>query len=215
MKLGFLFGFFQNLLYYFLMSRRNKNYIKVFFINFFKIILRIVLFPLVIIYFFVGLKNKKRDKDKIAVLNMTQIDTLSGVEFENFLCELFKKLGYDVKTTKASHDYGADLLAIKNGKKSIVQAKCYSKIVGIKAIQEIVGAKQHYGADEAIVATNNFFSKDAEVLAIENGVKLIDRQVIEKMLSKFDLKIEKQAGTYLAMSPKAKDEFNRRYQNMI
>ncbi len=146
---------------------------------------------------------------------MTQIDTLSGVEFENFLCELFKKLGYDVKTTKASHDYGADLLAIKNGKKSIVQAKCYSKIVGIKAIQEIVGAKQHYGADEAIVATNNFFSKDAEVLAIENGVKLIDRQVIEKMLSKFDLKIEKQAGTYLAMSPKAKDEFNRRYQNMI
>lgn len=197
------------------MSRKNKNYIGVFFVNFFKVILRIILFPFVIIYWCVNLKNKKRDNDKIAVFNMTQIDSLSGTDFEQFLCTLFQKMGYSVKTTKASHDYGADLLILKNGKLSIVQAKCYSKAVGIKAIQEIVGAKEHYKAYNAIVATNNYFSKDAEVLAVENGVKLIDRTAIEQMIKKYDFKIEKQSRGFMAMSPKAKEEINQRFHHMI
>ena len=197
------------------MSYKNKNYISVVLVNFLKIILRIVLFPLVIVYFFVWIKNKKRDKDKISAMSMSQIDSLSGVEFENFLLDLFQKMGYDVKVTKASHDYGADLLISKNGTLSVVQAKCYSKAVGIKAIQEIVGAKQHYKAKEAVVATNNYFSKAAEVLALENNVKLLDRTVIEKMISKYDLKIERQANSFSALTEKTKAEINRRFQSMI
>lgn len=197
------------------MRKKNKSYIKVFFANFAKFLLRIVLFPLVIAYFFVNLKQKRQDKNKIAVFGMSQIDTLSGVEFENFLQEFFEKMGYSVNLTKASHDYGADLLISKNGKHSIVQAKCYSKAVGIKAIQEIVGAKKHYQVDDAFVVTNNYFSKEAEILALENGVKLIDRSVIERMLLKYDFKIEKQTGGFSALSQKAKQEINQRFQHMI
>ena len=146
---------------------------------------------------------------------MTQIDSLSGVEFENFLRDVFEKQGYKVETTKASHDYGADLLLSKNGKLSIVQAKCYAKTVGIKAIQEIVGAKQHYGATEAFVATNNFFSKDAEILALENDVKLIDRAVLEKFVSKYDFHIKKMGSNFSAISQTSKNEINQRFQHMI
>lgn len=197
------------------MRKRNKSYIIIILINFLKLILRIVLFPFVIIYLIYKIKKSKKQKDKIAVFNMTQIDSLSGVDFEIFLSELFKRLGYDVKTTKASHDYGADLLISKNKRISIVQAKCYSKAVGIKAIQEIVGAKKHYKAEYAIVATNNIFSKDAEVLALENGVKLLDRYEIEKLIKKYDLTIEKSKNNYSAMSEKTKEEINRRFKHMI
>ena len=173
------------------------------------------MFPFVIVWLVVKLKNRKLNKDKVAVFNMTQIDTLSGVDFENFLCEMFETLGYKVSTTKASHDYGADLVVEKNGKLAVVQAKCYSKAVGIKAVQEIVGARQHYGAEDAFVATNNFFSKDAEVLAVENNVKLIDRSVIEKMLAKHNFKINKSASGFSALSENAKNEINQRFHHMI
>ena len=158
---------------------------------------------------------KKSEKDKIAIFNLSQIDSLSGVEFENFLAEIFEKMGYRVEKTKASHDYGADLLLFKGDKKIVVQAKCYTKAVGIKAVQEIVGAMQHYMANEAFVATNNYFSKDAEVLALENNVKLIDRTVIENILSKYDVKIEKQSGGVVALSDKARQEINQRFKHMI
>ena len=197
------------------MNIRKKINIKVVLINSLKIVLRIVLFPLVLAYFCAELINQRKNKYKIAVFNMSQIDSLSGTDFENFLCELFEKLGYSVKTTKKSHDYGADLLISKNGKLAIVQAKCYSKAVGIKAVQEIVGAKQHYKAEDAFVATNNYFSKDAEVLALENNVKLIDRTVIAKMLEKFDFKIEKTSNGFSALSKEAKEEINHRFPSLI
>ena len=197
------------------MMVKKKSYIKIIFGNFAKFLLRILLFPLVLFFLFKKQQEKKKNKDKIAVFNMTQIDSLSGTDFENFLCELFEKLGYNVKTTKASHDYGADLLISKSGRLSIVQAKCYSKAVGIKAVQEIIGAKNHYGADEAIVATNNYFSKDAEVLAIENNVKLMDRSVIEKMLAKYDFNIEKKTRNFSALTEKSRNEINQRFHHMI
>lgn len=197
------------------MSATNKSYIKVFLANFFKILLRIVLFPFVIAYFFATLKKRKSDKNKITVFNMSQIDSLSGVEFENFLREMFEKMGYSAQTTKASHDYGADLLLSKGGRRAVVQAKCYAKSVGVKAVQEIVSAKQHYEAEDAFVATNSYFSKDAEVLAIENSVKLIDRAVIEKMVAKYEFKIEKQSGGLVALTSKAQEEINQRFKHMI
>jgi len=197
------------------MRTKKRGFFAVFLANLFKFLLRIVLLPLVIVYFIVKLKHKKRDKDKVAVFNMSQIDSLSGTDFESFLAEMFEKLGYEVKLTKGSHDYGADLLVSKNGKFAVVQAKCYAKVVGIKAVQEIIGAKNHYGAEDAFVATNNYFSKDAEVLAVENNVKLIDRTVIEKMLAKYDFKIDKHSSGFSALSDNSKQEINQRFKAMI
>ena len=106
------------------MMVKKKSYTAMFFVNFFKFLLRIILFPLVIVYFIKQFRQKKKNKDKISVFNMTQLDSISGMDFELFLKQLFEKLGYIVKTTKASHDYGADLIILKNGKSAVVQAKC-------------------------------------------------------------------------------------------
>jgi restriction system protein len=93
------------------------------------------------------------------------IDSMDGIQFEYYLMELYLSRGYGVEVTNASGDYGADLLLHKDGKKNVVQAKRYSKDVGIKAVQEVLGAKSYYQADEAWVVSNSYFTKAANDLA--------------------------------------------------
>ena len=54
-------------------------------------------------------------------MTMKRIDKLSGRAFERYLTIQFRHLGYRVKLTRYSHDYGADLVLRKWGKKTVVQ----------------------------------------------------------------------------------------------
>ena len=122
-------------------------------------------------------KNFVRTKPKQTEngILLKDIDELSGFEFESFLAILFTKLGfvvYDIKNTK---DFGADLIIEKNKIRYAVQAKHYSKKVGIKSVQEVVASKAKYSAEKCLVITNNFFTKPAIELAYFNGVILVDR----------------------------------------
>lgn len=109
---------------------------------------------------------------------------MTGEDFEHFLGELFKKRGYKVSYTATSGDYGADLV-LKDGRDVIVvQAKRYSGSVGVKAVQEIIGAVRMYKANEAWVVTNSHFTRQAEKLAEINDVYLIDREELIKLMKK-------------------------------
>lgn len=196
--------------------RRKKENI---FIKIIRFILLIILFPIVLFYL---IKNKikkykfeKVNRDKIRLYNISQLDHLSGIEFENYLKSLFENMGYNVQTTKASGDYGADLIIEKKGKKTIIQAKCYNHTVGVKAVQEIVAARNHYNIYDAMVITNNYFSREAENLALESGVILTDRVVLEKMLKKYDVRIEKTSTRWSCLSDSAKNEIIKKYKYWI
>lgn len=94
-------------------------------------------------------------------------------------------MGYRVEHTKLSHDQGADLVVSKFGEKIVVQAKQYSNKVNNKAVQEIVAAIKHYGADRGMVITTDEFTRSAIELANSNNVDLINREKLEKMVKKF------------------------------
>ena len=100
---------------------------------------------------------------------------MSGIEFENYLSILLKENGFtDVFGTPKTGDQGADLIAKKNNRTIIIQAKRYGGSVGNKAVQEVVGAIKYYHGDEGWVITNSTFTKSARELANINNVKLID-----------------------------------------
>lgn len=168
------------------MSKINKKF------SLLRLILIIVLLPVVIIWLVARKikKKKERQLDNIDIFNISQIDSLTGEEFEVLLKTIFEKQGYNVTLTKKSHDYGADLVLQKGNKLAVVQAKCYGKNIGIKAVQEIISAQKHYGANEMFVATNRYFSRDAIVLASEHDVRLIDRDVVTRLVRDFSPKIE-------------------------
>ena len=111
------------------------------------------------------------------------IDTMSGVMFEDLLLEHFRQQGYRGKKTSLTGDYGADLVLTKDKMKYVVQAKRWEKNVGIGAVQEIVGAINHYGANKGMVITNRNFTKNAENLARSNNIELWNRQQLIKQLS--------------------------------
>lgn len=118
-------------------------------------------------------------------ITLEDIDKFSGYEFEEFLKNLFVKMGYIAKNTSLSGDQGADLIIEKFGEKTVVQAKRYAEKVGNKAIQEVVASIAHYNAKKGIVVTNCVFTNSAIELANSNNVNLIDRTKLHELIQKY------------------------------
>lgn len=98
---------------------------------------------------------------------------IAPTDYEHLCAERLRQLGWDAKVTKAGGDQGADVIASKDGNVMVVQCKRYSKPVGNKAIQEIVGALRFYDAQYALVIASNGYTKAARALADVNDVMLI------------------------------------------
>lgn len=131
----------------------------------------------------------KEEERKIILSDIKKVDNMTGKEFEFFLSACYKKLGYSVTPTPVTQDYGADLILIKDGIKTVVQAKRSKNPVSVKAVQEIVAAIKYYKASQALVVTNNKFTKNARNLARFNKVSLLERGE----LMDFIIKIQSQA----------------------
>jgi len=131
--------------------------------------------------------GRKIRKNKI---DINFVDSMEGIEFENFLVGLFSKRNYKAEITQASNDQGADLIIEKLGVRTAVQAKCYSSTVGNSSVQEVTGAKQIYNCTKAMVVTNNYFTKSAIELAIANNVELIDRDSLISWLEAYPIFLE-------------------------
>lgn len=129
--------------------------------------------------------ERKLDSEQLRSISIDDLDLITGHKFEHFLKTLFEKMGYRVEQTKLSQDQGADLIISKFGEKIVVQAKRYSHKVGNKAIQEVVAAIKHYGADRGMVITTSEFTRPAVRLAISNNIELIDRYKLEKLVRKY------------------------------
>ena len=129
------------------------------------------------------LLNYKHTDQRISIGN---IDLMSGVEFEDYLCDYFNAHGYQCTTTKASGDQGIDLIAKKGDVVLAIQAKCYAGVVGNHAVMEAVAGTKYYNANQTMVITNSTFTKSAIELAKANDVVLWDRQVlIEKLTESY------------------------------
>lgn len=114
--------------------------------------------------------------------DLSTVDKMEGLEFERFTAQIYANLGYSTKVTQAAGDFGADVIAHKNGKTTAIQCKRYSGAVGITAVQEVIGSLAYYKADQGAVVTNSHFTSAAKELARRNNVQLIDRKQLEKLI---------------------------------
>jgi HJR/Mrr/RecB family endonuclease len=113
--------------------------------------------------------------------NIASVDALSGVEFEVAIANLYERKGYQVTLTKASGDFGVDVLATRESESLAIQAKRYAGNVGVAAVQEVAAGTRYYKASVAIVVTNSFFTEQAKVLAKTLRVRLIDKKGLAEM----------------------------------
>lgn len=110
------------------------------------------------------------------------VGTMAGVDFETYIATKLRECGFhDVCGTPASGDQGADLIAKKNGRTIIIQAKRYAGTVGNKAVQEVASAVSFYGGDEGWVITNSTFTPSARALAQKTNVRLFEGRDLERL----------------------------------
>jgi HJR/Mrr/RecB family endonuclease len=129
-------------------------------------------------------QTRRLFEGKINQLRSSHWRGMTGIEFENFLADVFREWGYVVETTKSTGDQGVDLVISKGGRRVAVQAKGYpGTTVGNKAIQEAHAGRSFYRCDSSAVITNSSFTTGAVELAKSVDCALIDGPGIVALLN--------------------------------
>ena len=118
-------------------------------------------------------------------IELSEVDSMEGIEFERYLKQVFTSRGYYVELTKASGDLGVDLIARSRNDKIAVQAKRQNDKVSRRAVSDAMAGMRHYGCNRAMVITNNYFQNGAIELAKSNDCELIDRDKLSEWIRKF------------------------------
>ena len=110
------------------------------------------------------------------------MDEMEGHDFEYYYADLLKASGFlEVEVTKGSGDFGADILAEKDGVTYAFQCKCYDKPIGVKAVMEIYAGRDYYDRMVGVVMTNQYFTQPAVELAKKLNIMLWDRGYLDNM----------------------------------
>lgn len=113
----------------------------------------------------------------------TGVDTMTGIEFEEWCMGLLEKLGFEkVESTSATGDQGVDILAVKDEVPYAFQCKCYAKDLGNSPVQEVYAGLRYYHRNVGVVITNRHFTQGARDLANATDVLLWDRDKLKKLI---------------------------------
>ena len=99
-------------------------------------------------------------------------------EFEEYIADLFSKLGYKTETVGGSHDEGIDVIAEKDGIKHYIQCKKFiTQVVSVGAVRDFYGAiTDHLAKGKGYFITTNKFTLEAEKFTEDKPIELIDGQ---------------------------------------
>ncbi len=135
------------------------------------IILVIIIIILAVLLFLAFRRGRRMEYDPY--------EEMEGRDFEYDCAELLKERGFlQVEVTKGSRDFGADILAEKDGVSYAIQCKRYDGPVGVHAVQEAYAGRDYYGCMVGAVMTNQYFTEPAVELATKLKIMLWDRDYI-------------------------------------
>lgn len=132
----------------------------------------------------IKLKKEIDQQRRGIVQKIEDLLALSPREFEEYVGQLYQSMGYEVEVTQYSNDKGVDVIMYKDGTKYVIQCKRYKGTVGSPDIQKFIGAIDHAKADKGIFVTTGMFSFEAEKMASEHPIILINRIDLGKLIMK-------------------------------
>lgn len=96
-------------------------------------------------------------------------------EFEEYIADLFSRLGYKTQVVGQSHDGGIDVIVEKNGIKSYIQCKKFiTSVVSVGAVRDFYGAIADLAQGKAYFITTNKFTLEAERFCEDKPIELVD-----------------------------------------
>lgn len=136
-------------------------------------------------------------KDVGSALNQdTNLAEMSWEDFEHLVREVFDKefasRGGEVKVTQSSSDGGVDAIAFDpdpiTGGKIVIQAKRYTRTVGISAVRDLYGTVMNEGASRGILVTTSDYGPDAYKFASDKPITLMGGANLLFMLERHGFK---------------------------
>jgi restriction system protein len=124
---------------------------------------------------------------------LSNMQKMDPYQFESVVADLLKKMGYGESfTTKKSNDGGVDAIVNEDAlglSKIFAQAKRYAEknIVQQKAIRDFLGSLVANGITKGVFITTSDFSKDAEQLARNKSVVLINGDKLTEFMIQYDI----------------------------
>ncbi|MGD1030386.1 MAG: restriction endonuclease [Opitutaceae bacterium] len=119
------------------------------------------------------------------------VDTLWKIDwyqFEKLMERLLKLEGYNVtRFGGARPDGGVDVLATRDGKKTVIQCKHWKRLVKSPTVQQAIGIRVSQNADEVVLATLNSGTSYALRLAAKHKVVVIGADEIYSRMRRVGL----------------------------
>lgn len=133
--------------------------------------------------------EREVDADALTGQNLAAMD---WEEFEHLVREVFQRefsaRGGEVKVTQSSSDGGVDAVAFDpdpiSGGKIVIQAKRYTKTVGVSAVRDLYGTTMNEGASKGILVTTADFGPDAYKFVAGKPITLLNGGNLLHLLSK-------------------------------
>jgi restriction endonuclease Mrr len=116
-------------------------------------------------------------------------DQFDPYDFEEFVAGLWEANGYTTHVRKGSGDRGIDIEAMKGDKKELIQVKLYSpgNRIGSRDVRRYATLYQQVPeADDVVIVTSSSFTSEAEKLAEDLDILLIDGQTLGSMFAQSD-----------------------------
>lgn len=141
----------------------------------------------------------------------TNLAAMDWEEFEHLVRELFEKefasRGGEVRVTQSSSDGGVDAVAFDpdpiSGGKIVIQAKRYTRTVGVSAVRDLYGTTMNEGAIKGILVTTADFGPDAHKFASDKPLTLMTGSHLLHLLEKHGVKAKidiKEARTEMGLT---------------
>ncbi len=105
------------------------------------------------------------------------LQMLKPYEFEEYTARLFERMGYKTRVVGGSHDGGIDVIAEKNGVRSLIQCKKYFNAhqVGVGAVRDFYGAiANELSNGKGYFITTSKFTLEAELFCEDKPIELVD-----------------------------------------
>lgn len=146
-----------------------------------------VTLSLILLWLFIVILIKWHKWKKLHSYNISNIDDMEGIEFEEYVAKLLKNEGYSkIEVTKGSGDFGVDVLCFLDDESYAIQVKRYEKHVSRTAVSDAISGKDFYECDRAMVITNSYFTKGAKEMAESLDCKLVDKDILIDWIYRFN-----------------------------